>query len=443
MQDIIVMLFGAVLVLCGLLLAFFLNKDKNSQVNRVNFFGLKIEFANAGLVVFFIGCLIFILPLYLSSRTHVPVERIIFVPGPSGQPSEPKATITGFSEELEEAAAEKVDKAEVYFKAGEYYFTSKEFRNAITSYRESIEALPTMAAYLNLGNSLYYISEYTQADTAFSLGFEISESNQNKQMEGAFTRRIGLIHSVLGEYDKALDWYLKSKGIFEEMDHHRIQLAKIYNNIGLIHEIRKDYNEALKWHFKSLEIKEELKDFKGLGKTHNNIGLVHLTRGDYDAADEEFKEGVRIRERIGDLPGLAEIYTNICILHRKRGNYDKALEYCEKSLKISEQLEQLKDSRVLAATYDEKGKLYKDLGDYDGAIKHFEKSIRISAKIGHALGEAETRKNFALVCIELRRYDQAIKNLTISDSLYRKMDLNDHVKEVQGIIADIGAVSTK
>jgi tetratricopeptide (TPR) repeat protein len=115
-------------------------------------------------------------------------------------------------------------------------------------------------------------------------------------------------------------------------------LAATYNNIGLIYDSKGDYDKALEWYQKSKKITEQFGDQAGIATTYNNIGGIYDSKGDYDRALEWYQKSLKITGQIGDQAGLAATYNNIGGIYDSKGDYDKALEWYQKSLKITEQI---------------------------------------------------------------------------------------------------------
>ncbi|MCH8272371.1 MAG: hypothetical protein IIB41_03855 [Candidatus Marinimicrobia bacterium] len=73
------------------------------------------------------------------------------------------ATLSGFRKEAAKEASVLVNEAEKYFEAGDTDFEKMRYKDAAFNYEKSMSTLPTMSAYLNMGISLYYISEFQKA----------------------------------------------------------------------------------------------------------------------------------------------------------------------------------------------------------------------------------------------------------------------------------------
>ncbi len=141
---------------------------------------------------------------------------IVVVQGPGGEPIQ-KATSTGFKKELEDTAAELVKEAEDYFNAAERDFGAHRYQDAAANYRKSIDVVPTMSAYLNLGISLYYGSDFPGAEAAFIRGLQLARKKGARGFEGAFLGNIGNVYADQGEKDKALGLLVEARDIYLKM----------------------------------------------------------------------------------------------------------------------------------------------------------------------------------------------------------------------------------
>jgi tetratricopeptide (TPR) repeat protein len=90
-----------------------------------------------------------------------------------------KATLTGFERELKEAAAEKESEARDYFKAAERDFAAQRYRDAASNYQKSIDVLPTISGYLNLGITLRHIADFQRTAAAFRSGLQEARRKGN------------------------------------------------------------------------------------------------------------------------------------------------------------------------------------------------------------------------------------------------------------------------
>jgi len=148
-------LFGSVGALASLLLAVTFTKSQRQRFPIIR----KLDGTQLHLFI------LALLSLLLAGGAAVWKECLTtrasleLIQGPGGE-STPKATITGLERELEEAAAERVSEAKDYFKVAERDFAARRYPDAAAIYRKSINVLPTMSGYLNLGISLFYVPDF-------------------------------------------------------------------------------------------------------------------------------------------------------------------------------------------------------------------------------------------------------------------------------------------
>ena len=102
-----------------------------------------------------------------------------------------KATEVAFNMELKEVAEEYKDEAAKFFKTANSKFAKAEYKDAIEYYDKSIKLLPTMSAYLNLGNSYFNLSDFSKAEDAFSSGKKIAKEKNRKRFEAIFLGSLG------------------------------------------------------------------------------------------------------------------------------------------------------------------------------------------------------------------------------------------------------------
>lgn len=182
-------------------------------------------------------------------------DPIVVVIGPDGKPFE-KATLNGFEKELEDGAGKIKSETKSYFQAGEHDFAESDYEGAVDNYRKSIELIPTMSGYLNLGLSLFHCSAYEDSKQAYFSGLQIAHKQGRQTFVGPLYGNIGNALFAQGEYDESLYYHTKASAIAAEIGEVR-GLADQIGSIAKIHSIkgRNDLaldlqNEALRLHRK-------------------------------------------------------------------------------------------------------------------------------------------------------------------------------------------------
>ena len=251
-----------------------------------------------------------------------------------------------------------------------------------------------------------------------------------------FYNSIGIIYNELAMYNKALNFYEKSRIICEKNfgTEHR-DTAVIYDNIGIIYGNTSDYPKALKYHNKALAIREKVlgTEHNDTATSYNNIGITYGDIGDYPKALEYHNKALAIREKVlgKEHPDTAQTYANIGVIYEDIGDYSKALEYHNKALAIREKALG-KEHPVTAALYSNIGNTYGDNGDYNKALEYYNKALAIHE---NALGTehpatARIYGNIGIIYGFMGDYHKALDFFDKALSIYETVLGTTHIETV-------------
>ncbi len=287
----------------------------------------------------------------------------------------------------------------------------------------------------------------------------------------------GISYSYRGEYEKALDYSLKSLAIYEDIDD-KTAISSTLNTIGNIYGKRKDHSNALKYYLRSLAISEEEGNEEGIAKTNNNIGNIYQDKGDFDkalefigrslqsfteldddlgiasscnnigiilkfqgdlaAAHKQFKRAYKIFYRIMYKTGLAASCNNLGELLTVQGKYKQARLYLDQALNIA--IETDAKYREICA-YENLSNLCREMGDFSGALEYYRKYSNLSEKVF----SDESSKNMVQLQIrfetERKKKEAAIyklKNIElqneISERIHFEKELRKHQDQLEELI---------
>lgn len=193
---------------------------------------------------------------------------------------------------------------------------------------------------------------------------------------------LGVINKSLGNYDKAMEFYMKGLKISEDIKN-RKGASISYINIGEINRIQGNYEKAIEFYLMSLKISKDIGDSNGIASIYNNIAIIHDNRGNYVKAMEFYLMSLKIREYIGDKWGMAAAYHNIAIIHDIQRNYSEALKINLLSLKIRE----ASGYKIgMADSYNNIAGIYYNQGNYSKAMEYFMMCLKTSEEIGNKIG---------------------------------------------------------
>lgn len=148
---------------------------------------------------------------------------------------------------------------------------------------------------------------------------------------------IGSVYSTIGQYDKALEYILKSLNIRKSLfgENHQ-DVAYCYNNIAGIYFQERNYEKALEYYFKDLDI-----SLKTLGSGHpdvastlNNIGSTYYGEKEFGKSLEYHIKALCLYDSILGKrhPDVAMSYNNMASSYYATNKMALALEHYQKSI---------------------------------------------------------------------------------------------------------------
>jgi adenylate cyclase len=249
---------------------------------------------------------------------------------------------------------------------------------------------------------------FSQPDSAFyfaQLQYDFSKSRGlKKQMANALNVQ-GVSFSVRGDFYQALDYYLLSLKIEEEIGDNNRNIA-LLSNIGNTYDILGDLPKALDYQIRSLKIAEDSGNMHGIASTLSNIGNIYAQLDNYSKSLDYHRYSLKIREEIEDISGIAVSLQNIGSVYREQGDNAKALEYFFRSLKMDETIG---DKQGVSISLNNIGVIYMDQGDNLRALDYYLRSLEVKKELGDKYGIAASLCNIGSLYILQKEYDIARK----------------------------------
>ena len=145
---------------------------------------------------------------------------------------------------------------------------------------------------------------------------------------------IGEIHRKMGDFQKALEYALKSLEVAELLGKQAL-MANCYNNIGIIYKEQDDLEQSKKYYFKAMKLNNQLPNREYYtGSNYNNIGIIYRNTKQYDSALICYQNGLKY---IQSPYGKATIYNNIGAVFYDLKVYDSAQYYHQNALSIQKE----------------------------------------------------------------------------------------------------------
>ncbi|MHA1926653.1 MAG: hypothetical protein ACXABV_19585 [Candidatus Thorarchaeota archaeon] len=194
--------------------------------------------------------------------------------------------------------------------------------------------------------NMHIAGQLKESDIWLAIG-KMEESYQTFKSIGAFAwagiaaGNLGLFHTIIGEYDLAVQFYVESTRIFEPRgrgrDYTSVILARIYCDIDLPEEAL----EWLKWKRNGEDITPQV--IKELPSTEDSYFLLEVARtmiqlGQLDGIPELLDEAQKAILQRGDEGGLIPHNFMCGLLEISLGNYEEGMQSIAVALGDAERL---------------------------------------------------------------------------------------------------------
>jgi CHAT domain-containing protein/Tfp pilus assembly protein PilF len=246
-----------------------------------------------------------------------------------------------------------------------------------------------------------------------------------------FLVNLGNSHRVLGRYREALECFERALPTWREK-RHSLALGTTLLGIGMVHKFRADYEQALEVFERA---RDHCRDAGAPGKVAgalNNIAEIQKDLGEYQKALGTLERALDIYRRVGDESGAAYVLSTTCAVYDHLGMYAQALGCIERALEIRERTG---DERAAIPAHINAGNVYDSTGDYEKALRHYETAHRLAQK--HGSPQASTALlNMGLMHERRRDYARALE---IYDQALSHAKALDHDDTVGVILCNIGA----
>ncbi len=255
----------------------------------------------------------------------------------------------------------------------------------------------------NMGNALFKLTRYQEAETAFSQAISIRQELAGKSPDIyrpliAFTlSNLGALYRTTHRFESAETSYRKALGIYQQIsptDSGRFasQQAFLLNNLGNLYKDLYRFESAENYYREALHYFERLAETKpgihlpDVALTQNNLGLLFQLKEDRKQARHYYQRSLEIRRALvakneaAYLPDLASSLNNLGALLEDDSLYAQAEAHYLEALSIRRKLADANPEAVLpylAGTLTNLGRLYHQREEYDTAATYLLEALNI------------------------------------------------------------------
>jgi len=230
---------------------------------------------------------------------------------------------------------------------------------------------------------------------------------------------IGDTYEISGDWDMALENYLKARDLSKNRDvdfyaYSIIKIAEMYSKKGEYEKALQEIKDCMKYY-------NRIRNLVTLSRLNYVYGMISLYSGRKEEAKSRFEEAFKIAERIMDYETLGYAYNGLGIYYRHIGYYEEAVENFNKSRRY---FEAARNMRGLSKTLSNIGLVYYDQ-ESDEAEIYYKEALSIARKIGdlweigiikYQLGSYYTFKD---------RYEMALRNIREAEKIMNSIGAKD------------------
>ncbi|WP_158522754.1 tetratricopeptide repeat protein [Geofilum rhodophaeum] len=249
--------------------------------------------------------------------------------------------------------------------------------------------LSGMVAYYE-GELAYVESRWKDAAQAYESAAEVFEKIKDGTRAAASFNNMGLVHSYMGNYDRALWAYEQSLKVELELDN-RPGIAECYQNMAIVFAAGEQSDKALRFYDKALEVYEEQDMQESAAAIYNNKAVLFAGQGDFESAETNYRLALAIYGRLRASVLEARVLSNLGALSLRQGKYDGVGSLLERALFLFKaEGDRIGEVKV----YGMLGDLYNGRKDYMQAVFLYQMAIKQAGTL--EMKDVEAENQFSL-----------------------------------------------
>lgn len=191
----------------------------------------------------------------------------------------------------------------------------------------------TVAALNGAANASYFQGNYDEALLYFERNLRIQRNQPDKTGLAMSLKGIGNVHRSRGDFAAALESYMKSLKISEEI---KAPSGTLLGSIGLVKALQADYVHALEYYNSARKEFVATSNKIELARVLSLIGNAQFMQGNYEAALESYTQALSLREQMEDKSGQGDVRAGIGSTLVRQQKYSEALDNYHEALALFE-----------------------------------------------------------------------------------------------------------
>lgn len=264
-------------------------------------------------------------------------------------------------------------------------------------------------------NLHYFLNLWGNSRTLIEIGSKLLPKDyfrdepliKNKQRHVDILKMLGIEYEVLGETNKAIEYFDQAIKISRKIRDKRRE-GKLLVSLGIAYKNLGETEKAIECYNQEIKISREMKNRHLEGTALGNLGVAYKNLGEPRKAIECYDQSIKFLREISDRRGEEKSLGNLGSAYSALGETKKAIEYYEQALKISREIEYKYGE---GATLVSLGLAYYSLNEPKIAIEYYEQALKISREIKYKRGEGAALGNLGSAYSDLGETKKAIEFL--------------------------------
>ena len=290
------------------------------------------------------------------------------------------------------------------------------------------EAIDTTKAYEGYRNAIDFASQK-------NLYYQLGRIYQNQS----------ILYSTAANYPQAIASLDSAIANYKISDHPKSKLweANAYNNKANTLKVQNEFQQAVEYYLKSISLMEELKESNGLVNKYSNLATLFGDMGENQKQIEFAHKAVSAAREQGVGHNLFFAYFILANAYCVKDDMAAAKEFIDSSTTYFNGAENLDKIDILFSYYLVAAQVYKKMNQPDSAFYLFNKAYQVSKSYNYAYGMAEAQLQMGAIAIIQEKYNEAEKYLLAGISTARSINYYGILNNGYKYLADVYAVKGK
>ncbi len=241
---------------------------------------------------------------------------------------------------------------------------------ALSKATETKQPMLLFKANRTLGGIYEDNNQFEDAKKYYAFALDIAEKKLSDKEKLTMYNDWAIVHKKMKQYSVAREYHLKTIARATEIQDWEM-VEDGYHGLGTLHSMLSDWDQAIQYNLKSIEAAEHWGNKSGVVLTMQNMSNIYLKAKNYEMAKKNIERTYNLALALGDTMRIAAVLRVYANIELALGHFDTALE---KSLIVKNIFERKNDPSRLAETYLSIADILTEQKKYADAVLYFEKS---------------------------------------------------------------------